>query len=71
MAEDDGVHAAPRAQRAQRLPGKTVRCCCRTVPRRTRARIERFTAPLSSLLKLKGIAWPDGADAPARGRGGR
>ncbi|WP_447938624.1 valine--tRNA ligase [Pseudoxanthomonas mexicana] len=47
-------------------PGKTVRLLLQDGAAQDRARIERFTAPLSFLLKLEGIAWLDaGADAPA------
>lgn len=47
-------------------PGKTIRLLLQDGAAQDRARIERFTAPLSFLLKLEGIAWLDaGADAPA------
>ena len=47
-------------------PSKTVRLLLQDGSAQDRARIERFAASLSFLLKLEGIAWLDtGADAPA------
>lgn len=47
-------------------PGKSVRLLLQDGAEQDRARIARFSAPLSFLLKLDDIAWLDtGADAPA------
>jgi len=47
-------------------PGKSVRLLLQDGGDQDRARIARFSAPLSFLLKLDDIAWLDaGADAPA------